>query len=39
VFGAPKLQELIDAAERICHEDFGKTLAICFRRRKRRKYR
>src|SRR5258705_8584123 len=27
-FGASKLQELIDAAKRICHEDFGKTLAM-----------
>jgi hypothetical protein len=31
---APELQELIDAAERVCQEDFGKTSAMTLLKKK-----
>jgi hypothetical protein len=27
-YSAPELQELIEAAERVCHDDFGKISAV-----------
>ena len=34
-YSAPELQELIDAAERVCHEEFGKTSAMTLLKKKR----
>ncbi len=33
-YSAPELQELIDAAERVCHDDFGKTSAVTLLKKK-----
>ena len=33
-YSAPELQELIDAAERVCCDDFGKTSAVTLLRKK-----
>ena len=33
-YSAPELQELIDAAERVCQEDFGKTSAMTLLKKK-----
>jgi hypothetical protein len=33
-YSAPELQELIDVAERVCHEDFGKTSAMTLLKKK-----
>jgi hypothetical protein len=33
-YSAPELRELIDAAERVCHDDFGKTLAMTLLKKK-----
>ena len=33
-YSAPELRELIDAAERVCHDDFGKTSAVTLLKKK-----
>jgi integrase len=33
-YSAPELQELIEAAERVCHDDFGKTSAVTLLKKK-----
>ena len=33
-YSAPELQELIDAAERVCCDDFGKTSAMTLLKKK-----
>jgi len=33
-YSAPELQELIEAAERVCHNDFGKTSAVTLLKKK-----